>query len=286
MGKSKAFRTSNIGEAFDRKPMDGISIFDPVLTEIVLRWFSPIAADVLDPFAGGSVRGVVAAKLGRRYVGLELRKEQVDANRDQWAELGPKDIGLPNGMTGAAIEQIDPQWVVGDSLKLLPKRKAQSADLVFTCPPYHDLEQYSGDPADLSAMEWDDFLAAYRKIIAASCRVLRQDRFAVIVVGDLRGPDGCYRNFPGETVRAFLDAGLRLYNDCVLFTRLVNLPLTAKKNFKQTRKLAKAHQNVFVFVKGDPLAAAEFCGDVEVADVPNEEGGGDGVSEADASTDA
>ena len=44
----------------------GTSIFDPVLCEIAYRWFCPPAGRVLDPFAGGSVRGIVAALLGRR----------------------------------------------------------------------------------------------------------------------------------------------------------------------------------------------------------------------------
>lgn len=46
--------------------LGGVSIFDPVLCELVYRWFSPPAGRVLDPFAGGSVRGIVAAALGRR----------------------------------------------------------------------------------------------------------------------------------------------------------------------------------------------------------------------------
>ena len=39
---------------------DGTSIFDPVLCELVYRWFSGEGAQVIDPFEGGSVRGVVA----------------------------------------------------------------------------------------------------------------------------------------------------------------------------------------------------------------------------------
>ena len=58
----------------------GTSIFDPVLCEIAYRWFCPPGGTVLDPFAGGSVRGIVASRLGRRYVGIELRAEQVAAN--------------------------------------------------------------------------------------------------------------------------------------------------------------------------------------------------------------
>jgi hypothetical protein len=59
----------------------GTSIFDPVLCEVAYRWFSPPHGLVVDPFAGGSVRGVVASILGRRYAGIELRPEQIAANR-------------------------------------------------------------------------------------------------------------------------------------------------------------------------------------------------------------
>ena len=62
----------------------GGSIFDPVLCEIAVRWFCPPGGAVLDPFAGGSVRGVVAGLLGRHYTGVDLRPGQVDANRVQW----------------------------------------------------------------------------------------------------------------------------------------------------------------------------------------------------------
>jgi hypothetical protein len=65
----------------------GTSIFDPVLCELVYRWFCPPNGVVLDPFAGGSVRGIVASKLGRQYVGIELRPEQCAANRDQAATI-------------------------------------------------------------------------------------------------------------------------------------------------------------------------------------------------------
>ena len=42
---------------------------------------------VLDPFAGGSVRGIVASQLGRGYLGIELAAEQVEANRAAAADL-------------------------------------------------------------------------------------------------------------------------------------------------------------------------------------------------------
>ena len=61
----------------------GTSIFDLVLCELVYRWFCPPAGLVLDPFAGGSVRGIVASKLGRRYCGVDLSARQIEANEEQ-----------------------------------------------------------------------------------------------------------------------------------------------------------------------------------------------------------
>jgi hypothetical protein len=63
------------------------SIFDPVLTEVCYRWFCPPGGRIIDPFAGGSVRGIVAARLGRRYEGVELREVQVEANRQQALDI-------------------------------------------------------------------------------------------------------------------------------------------------------------------------------------------------------
>lgn len=40
------------------KNMKGTSVFDPVLTELIYRWFTPHEnSNIIDPFAGGSVRG-------------------------------------------------------------------------------------------------------------------------------------------------------------------------------------------------------------------------------------
>ena len=62
---------------------------------------------ILDPFAGGSVRGIVASKLGRQYIGHELRQEQVDANRAQGSELCGDDEHRPSGYAATACNRYD-----------------------------------------------------------------------------------------------------------------------------------------------------------------------------------
>lgn len=217
------------------------SIFDPVLCELAYRWWSGKEAQIIDPFAGGSVRGIVAAHLGRKYWGCDLRREQIEANKAQ-------GIALCEG------KQM-PQWVCGDSFKEV--ENAPDADFVFSCPPYGDLEVYSDLPDDLSAMKWPDFLTAYRAIIAKSCAKLRNNRFACFVVGDFRDGRGNYRNFVSETIGAFLSAGLSLYNEAILVTSVGSASMRVTRQFNGGRKLCKTHQNVLVFVKGDGKAAAD-----------------------------
>ena len=140
-------------------------------------------------------------------------------------------------------------------------------DFIFTCPPYADLEVYSDDPRDLSTLDYDEFRAAYANIIAGACALLKPDRFAYFVVGDVRDTKGFYRNFPGHTIEAFEAAGLRLYNEAILVTAVGSLPIRAGKQFAATRKLGKTHQECLVFVKGDPRKATEAIGEVEFGEL-------------------
>lgn len=247
-------------EFYAARPQDfqvsGTSIFDPVLCELAYRWFSPVGGTVLDCFAGGSVRGIVAAKLGRHYVGQDLRAEQVDANRLQAAAI-------------CTDEEPMPVWKVGDSRQIHQHCAEVSADFVFSCPPYADLEVYSDDPQDLSTLDYPAFKAAYFEIIAHTCRLLKPNAFACFVVGDVRDKQGHYYNFVGDTVEAFKAAGLQFYNEAILVTQSGSLAIRARRPFELARKLGKTHQNILVFVKGDAKKAAERCGDVDVSDVFN-----------------
>jgi DNA methylase len=230
----------------------GTSIFDPVLCELAYRWFCPPGGTVLDPFAGGSVRGIVASKLGRAYVGVDLSARQIEANRAQ---------------ADAICTDPMPQWIVGDSLEIDSLAADVAADFLFSCPPYADLERYSDDPADLSTMDYGAFRAAYREIIAKAGRLLKADRFACFVVGDVRDKRGLYYGFPWHTIEAFEAAGLRLYNEGVLVTAAGSLPIRAGKQFAASRKFGKTHQNILQFVKGDPIRATAAIGPVEFGDL-------------------
>lgn len=214
------------------------SLFDPVICELIYRWFCPPDGQVLDPFAGGSVRGIVAAMLGMKYWGCDLSARQIEANEQQRVAI----------CSNSAL-----WWEHGDAIDLVPT--APLADLIFSCPPYGDLERYSDDPRDLSTMEYHTFVAALGRIVLRCHKQLRDNRFACFVVGEFRDKKGFYRNFVGDTTRLFLDAGFKYYNEAILVTSVGSLPIRASKQFSAGRKLGKTHQNILIFVKGDPKAA-------------------------------
>ena len=249
--EGRDIENTNASKSINKGNDKGGSIFDPVLCEIGYEWFSPKGGLILDPFAGGSVRGILAAKCGRQYVGNDLSEKQILANRGQAESICINDDFMP-------------VWTIGDSTKIKSLVGDIKADAVFSCPPYASLEVYSDDPLDISNMPYDDFMLAYNKIISESFDLLKEDSFAVWIVGEVRDKDGNYRNFVGDTVNAFKSAGFNYYNEAILVTPVGSLPLRAGKAMRASRKLGKTHQNILVFVKGCGKKAAKRCGDIDI----------------------
>lgn len=211
----------------------GVSIFDPALCEVIYKWFCPDGGLIIDPFAGGSVRGIVANYLGYKYTGIDIRQEQVDSNREQGLEI----LDVNN----------QPQWYVGDSNNVLAELTPQY-DFMFSCPPYADLEVYSQLEGDISNMNYKDFMTAYESIISRGCKLLKKGSLACFVVGEVRDKDGYYLEFVPDTIKAFRKAGMRLYNEAILLNTIGTACMRAGGNMK-SNKLVKIHQNVLVFKK-------------------------------------
>lgn len=237
IGRDAECLKTGIGEKYGRKEMTGTSIFDPVLCELMYDWFCPEKGSILDPFAGGSVRGIVANFIGFNYTGVDLRKEQIKANKIQ----GRSILGAENS----------PQWLCGDSLQVVPTLE-DTFDMLFTCPPYGDLEVYSDLAEDISNMPYTDFVPIYKEIIKGSVNKLKPNRFAVYVVANFRDKKtGFFNDLVGDTVAGFIEAGLYYYNEIILQNSIGTLPVRAGKIFTISRKIGKMHQNILVFYKGE-----------------------------------
>lgn len=237
-GAVKSFDHYRVKEGKKKESAEqGTSIFDPALCEVLYRWFVPDGGSILDPFAGGSVRGIVANYLGYKYTGIDIRREQIDSNIEQ-------------GVTILGAENV-PNWITGDSdveLDVL-KLSKHEFDFVFSCPPYADLEVYSDLQGDISNMDYPDFLQAYESIIKKSIDMLKVGGFACFVVGEVRDKKGNYYGFVPDTIKAFEKAGANFYNEGILLNPVASASMRADKQFSAGKKLVKIHQNVLIFKK-------------------------------------
>jgi DNA modification methylase len=189
----------------------------PRLMARLIEFFSRTGEVVLDPFAGvgGTLLGAAIARGPRRAIGIELepRWAEVFASvvRDLTAErngagpdladLGTADPGGPRGFDPSGIE-----LRVGDALAVLPTIEGGSIDFVATDPPYNlqlpmtmaggalaeahanrrtDYAMITDSPDDLAnAADYPSFLARMGVVFGELRRVLRDGRYAVVIVRD------------------------------------------------------------------------------------------------------
>lgn len=264
LGAYSAPNGSVVSRGEGTSSLAGTSIFDPVLCEVSYKWWCPRGGSILDPFAGGATRGIVAAALGYRYTGIEIRQGQVDANRAQVpaAREAYKRVFWEDIAAGTLPpEMIEPEWIVGDSTNIddaLPI--GEEYDMCFSCPPYYNLEVYSATDGDGSRVQtYPEFMQWYTSVYAQCVARVREGRFVCITVGDVRdkGNVGEYWNFCADTQLMFARTlGLHTYNQVVLYTAIGSLPIRTAAAFPAGRKLGHAYQQMFVFWKGPNKSGA------------------------------
>lgn len=222
------------------------SLLDPVLCEIMLKWFAPKGGSTFDVFAGDTMFGYVSSYLGHKFDGIELRQEQCDFNTN-------------------ACEGLPARYICDDGRNVLKHLKPETKDFFFSCPPYFDLEVYSDKENDASNQEtYEDFYAILDSAFTDAIKVLKNNRFAVVVCGDVRNrKTGEYYGFPESIKETFLREGCGLYNELILVDPIGTAAVRSARGMKN-RKVAKVHQNVLVFYKGDTKKIQEEFHEIEV----------------------
>lgn len=215
--------------------MNGSSILDAVLAELMIKWFTEEGFTTFDPFAGDTVFGFISGYLKRPFEGIELRQEQADFNQMQCNR-----------------ENLDCRYICDTSENMDKYIENESKDFIFSCPPYADLEVYSDLKEDLSTMSHEDFFKVYEKILKNTYNKLKNDRFAVIVTSEVRNKKGEYIRLVPNTINIMVEAGYIYYNDIILMNSVGTLPMRTGRHMNAGRKIGRRHQNVLVFYKGNP----------------------------------
>lgn len=200
----------------------GTSEMDPAICELVYSAYRPNT--VLDPFAGGPPRGYVASHMGIHYTGYEIRAEQIEVNMSM-AHTLPTPIKYINACSSKGLEGM--------------------YDMVFSCPPYFDLEQYGGGPEDLSLMSKSEFDRMYRRILSMCYEHLNVGGIMAMVVGN-HVRKGKYHDLEHLTKFIYYDLGIEMIGDCIIVDPIGSKAMSAGTLFRANGRVTRHHQYLLI----------------------------------------
>lgn len=199
---------------------------------IILR-YSEEGDIVLDQFLGSGTTLIETALLNRRGMGVDINPIAID--------ISIKRIRHSTVQTNTVIKK-------GDACNIY-FIKNDSVDLICTHPPYANIVHYSKNiDGDLSNLDIDKFLEKMQFVAAESFRVLKQNKYCAILMGDTRRkkhiiPLGFY------VMQVFLSSGFILKE--IIIKKQHNCTSTSlwyKRSIDQNFLLL-AHEYLFVFRK-------------------------------------
>jgi len=213
-----------------------LSQFNPDVAELILKIWSKAGDKVLDPFAG-RCRALMAASMGRLYTGYEISPKvfamlQANLSTAKLAALAAK-----------------PSIINGDSRQICAK---EEFDLVFSCPPYWNVEDYNalygeqvqGQLSDLA--DYKQFMVAYGQILAKCYAALKAGGFCVWVVNDIRR-DKQLIPFAADTIAIMQQIGFKCHD--VIINKLNSLSIMGVAMCLDNKYMPKVHEYILIFKK-------------------------------------
>lgn len=229
------------------------SEFHAGLAENIVKYWSLKNSKIVDPFAGRATRAIVSTRLGRQYEGYEISPFTYTRSLEQYK-----------------VAKVNPTLHLADGT-LLANTLDESVDLVFTCPPYYDIEQYEDVDGQLSSEKsYESFLSKIELCTQNIYRVLKPGAFCVWVCADFRGWHGAGRliTFHSDSINLFNKSGLITHDVIILqnqspFAALQMVKVAAK------RYTSKIHEYILVFRKPGDYIVPEYCQSDDINETAN-----------------
>lgn len=208
--------------------------WSPYIPRNLLLRYSKEKDLVLDQFAGGGTTLVEAKLLNRNCIGMDINPEAI--------KLCKKAIDFEAPKSGKVT-------LIKGNAQNLSKIKDKSIDFVCTHPPYANIIEYSnGIKNDLSLLKVKDFIEAMKPVATESYRVLKDNKYCAILIGDTR-KNGRVVPLGFGIMRVFINAGFKLKE--IIIKEQHNCRATGywKTSSIKFNFLLLAHEYLFVFVK-------------------------------------
>lgn len=217
------------------------SIYNPNQALFILDYYTKPDYLILDPFMGRATRPVVSLFLGREYIGFDTSSKTVELNRKILEGKFPEAKYKLYKNDGTEMEKL--------------KSKSEFADTIFTCPPYYNLEKYSGEEGDLSRLSYDDYNKKMDTFFGNCRRLLKTSDYdklkfypLIITVGSVR------KGKLGLVDMDFIFQELARKHEFILYDKLFTENITPGAGFTFRRNysygyVTKNYETTLVFIK-------------------------------------
>jgi len=149
--------------------------WSPYIPRNIILGYSNEGDLILDYFCGSGTTAIECKLLDRNFSGIDINPYAVN--------LAKSNLNI--GMSESLFFKSSIKVEVGDARNL--NIDDNSIDLICAHPPYSDIINYTyNDPNDLSHLKTDNFLNEMDKVAKESYRVLKENKYCTILIGDMR----------------------------------------------------------------------------------------------------
>jgi DNA modification methylase len=209
--------------------------FAPQIARNIILRYSKEGDTVLDPMVGGGTTLIETKLLKRKGIGFDINPEAVEITK--------------NNLKFESKGSLGQHVFLGDARNLynIPDK---SIDLILTHPPYLNIIKYSknieGDLSRISSV--DKFCNEFESVIKECLRVLKEDSYCAILIGDTRKRQH-YVPLSYFIMERFLKSGFILKEDIIKVQHNCNSTPAWKKQLSKYNFLMIMHEHLFVFRK-------------------------------------
>lgn len=208
--------------------------WSPYVPRNVIMRYSKEGDTVLDQFLGSGTTLIETKLLKRRGIGVEINPETI--------------IMAKRNLNFNKNKEYEPRIYNGDARNLyfIP---SNSIDLICTHPPYANIIRYSnGIKGDLSNYDIDEFISQMKFVAKESFRVLKNNRYCAILMGDTRKSKHIVP-LGFRVMEKFLEVGFLLKEIVIKEQRNCKMTGFWYNKSIQHNFLLIAHEYLFIFRK-------------------------------------
>ena len=214
----------------------GLSIFPYHLAEFIIKFYSEKGETIFDPFAGHNSRMQIVFNLGRNYIGYDISKDFMGKNFRIKDNITNQCL-ITEGMPKIELYEKDSRYI---------HLEDDSVDMIFTSPPYWNLEYYGDEEEQLGERPYAEFLKELQKCFFECERILKYDRHMIINCNDFRA--GNYYSYHSDIISLMKNTHLPIY-DVGIVDWGSSIASCFASQIDERKYLAKRHEYLLIFKK-------------------------------------